>query len=184
MCGRRRRPRPRVNGVAQFLIRQFLTRDVDRAEPLELLRVCSLAQVDHEAVVLHLLPLVVLKISKEEDTAPPRHREVAHDKLADRQSPLLPINNLERPVAAHRPIHRVERKALEDRVRHRPLLFGRIDELALVSRANVEPSVKSRYTVLSPVAESRHEFADSDFVKFNLHGLSPCFSLLRIMMRE
>ena len=59
-----RRPRSRVNGVAQLLRRQLLARDVDRPEPVELLARVPAADVDRQPIREKAFPLVLPQIAE------------------------------------------------------------------------------------------------------------------------
>ena len=58
------RPRPGIDGVAQFLIGEFLARDVNGPEPLQSFAVGPGAEIDHQLVIKNPLLLVVLEIVK------------------------------------------------------------------------------------------------------------------------
>ena len=129
-----RRPRTRVDGVAQFLVREFLAGDVDRLEPAELLLVRPLADVDHERVIEEAVALRVREVREKAHVV----GEVARRVLAERDRALLAVHHLEGAVAALRPVHDVERESVHDGVDHGLALPVLVDELALVGGADVE----------------------------------------------
>ncbi len=96
---RRGDERPVVNGVAQFLCREFLARDVDRAEPFELLAVGAAAHVDHEFVVEDRILLIALEIVEVATV----EGEVPVDVLTERDGALLTVDHLERCRRLERP---------------------------------------------------------------------------------
>ena len=169
-----RRPGPGIDRVQQFLVREFLSGDVDRLEPLQLLVVATLAEIDRQPVVENpvLLPCREVGEIAEEVV------ELSRDIFADGQRALLAVHHLKCAVATNRPVHDVERIAFRHRVYHCFLLRVRVDELALILRAHVEFATERHDALFVVVPVTRDQVADCYLVRFNLH-----FFLL-MMMRE
>lgn len=164
-----------IDRVAQLLIGQLFSGDVDRLKPFQLLAIGARAEIDHAVVFENLLLLIVLEIV-EIDVV---DGEVAVDVLANRDRPLLSVNHFKPAVIPHRPIHHVERKILAHGVEHRVALSILVNELALIRRANIELPAKTNDSRLGIVGVAVGELLDRDFVEFDLH----CCLLRRIKMR-
>ena len=164
-----RRPRPRVDGVAQLLVRELLARDVDRLEPPQLFLVRPLADVDHQRIREEALPLRIREVREEPHVV----GKVARRELAQRNRPLLPVHHLERAVLPPRPVHHVEREAVHHRVDDRLALLVLVDELALVGRTDVQLPAVADDALVAPVLVVRDQVADDNLVKFDIHGSCP-----------
>ena len=131
-----------------------------------------LAEVDHQLVVEelppHVLGLAVEIFRREVELSP---REVAVEVPTQRDRPLLPVHNLERPVGIPRPVHDVEREPLHHRRDDGVALLFAVYELALVCGADVEPSAEPPYSGLRVVDVSFDELAHRYLVQFDLHGV-------------
>ncbi len=169
-------PRAGIHRVAQLLFGECLTRNIDGAEPLELLAVGAATDVDLQRVVEDLLLLVGLQVVEIAEV----EGKVAVEVLADADGALLPIDDFEtglaigpvatcgrdvrEPSVAHGPIHHVEREALRERVDYGIALFFLIDELTLVGRAHVEAATVGTHAVFVVVHVALCKLADGDFV--------------------
>ena len=169
-------PRAGIHRVAQLLFGECLTRNIDGAEPLELLAVGAATDVDLQRVVEDLLLLVGLQVVEIAEV----EGEVTVDVLADADGALLPVNDFEtgfatipvatcgrdvrEPSVAHGPIHHVEREALRERVDDGIALFVLVDELALIGWAHVKAATICAHSVFVVVHVSLRELADGDFV--------------------
>ena len=151
--------------IAQLLLRQLLARNVDRLKPLELLAVRADASVDGQLVVEDLVLLIVLEVVE----VAAADREVAVDVLADRDRPLLTVDQFECTVVTDSPVHDVERESFAHGVDHGIPLAVLVDELALVSRTDVEKATESDDTLLSVVLVTGCQLADGDVGEFDLH---------------
>lgn len=158
-------PRTGVHGVAQFLVEEFLTGDVDDAEPIELLFVVALAKVDHQFVIQDLFALDVGEVVKGAVV----DGEVAVDVLAKTDGALLTVHDLEVVFGVLDPVHHVERKALADGIEHGVALGDIVDELALVGRADVEPAAETDHALFGVIDVALRHLADGDLVQFDVH---------------
>ena len=83
-------PRTRIHRVAQLLVGKLLARDVDDAEPIQLLGIRSLADVHEQLVIENLL----LPVTRQVVEIPVVHGERPVNVLAQRDGALLAIQNL------------------------------------------------------------------------------------------
>ena len=160
-----RQPGAGVNGIAELLVREFLPGDVHDLEPVQLLGVRPLAEIDHQLVVQDLRLLVIgegVEILFADG-------EVVVEVLANGYGPLLAVEDLEVPVFFLHPVHDVEGEAVADGVDDFFALPAGIDEFALVFGAHVQAAAVSHNTLFLGVLVAGEEVADGDFVKFYGH---------------
>ena len=80
-----------IHRISQFLLGEFLSRDVDGLEPLQLFTIGAAADVDLQLVIEDLFLLVLLKVVEIAEV----EGEVAVDELADADGALLPVDDFE-----------------------------------------------------------------------------------------
>ena len=128
------------------MIKKFLAGDIDNSEPIELLFVATLAEIDRQFIVEELLLLI---FGQGREIKCPTVRvfniESMSTELANRQGALLTINHLEITVFADTPIHDVKREALQNSIDDCLLLFHIITKLALIRRSDVQLAAITLY---------------------------------------
>ena len=95
--------------VEKFLLGQSFPCDVDSTEPIKPFLVRSLADIDKNLIVEDLCLLGVGEIV--EILRVPvlvSDGEITIDELAERNRPLLPVQDLESPILVLAPIHYIE----------------------------------------------------------------------------
>ena len=91
------------------------------------------------------------------------------EELADREGALLAVNHFKRAALAHAPIHDIERKTLQDGFDDGLLLLQIISKLALIGRADVQPSAVPLHTCIGIIAIAVYQFANAYGLQFYLH---------------
>ena len=157
-----------IDGVAHFLRGEFLARDVDPLKPLDLLLVIAAAEIDRQLVVEELLLTRILR-PVEPTEVPLLVGEVVVEILADGNRALLPVHDLVPAVVAHDPVHRVQRKAVHDRINDKQPVLLVVNELALIGRTDVQLAVVAVNALVALVAVTRDQVAHLDLMKRDFH---------------
>ena len=127
-------PTSNKHGISQFLCGQLLAGNIDGLEPFQFLAFGSFAEIDRQLIVLNLPSFVGGQVGEVESVM----REVSLQILADRDSPLLSVNDLVSAIRPYGPVHHIERVALLESVDDGLALLVLVNKRALVLRADVE----------------------------------------------
>ena len=160
-----REPGAGVDGVSEFLVRQFQSGDVHDPEPVQLLGVRAFAEIDHKLVVQDLRLLVVgegVEVFFVDG-------KVVVQELADGKGALLAVQDFEGAIFFLHPVHDVQGETVADGVDDFVALLAGVDKLTLVLGADVQAAAIGDHALLLRVLVTVEEGADGDFVKGDGH---------------
>ena len=161
-----------VDSVQQLLVQQLFSGNVDDSEPVQLLFVRSLAEIDRQLVVQEFFFVLIGQRREIECVHFLVHNvEAVGEVLANRQGALLPVNHFKMAVFAHAPVHDIERETFQDGIYDRLLLFQVVPELTLIGRADVQLAAIALHAGIDVVAIAVYQVTDGYGLQFYLHIL-------------
>ena len=172
---------PGEDGIVDLLIVERFAGNVDGLEPLQFLRCFTLAHI-HGQLIVENSPLYVCRLVEE---VLELIGELARHVFAEGEGALLTVHHLIGAfgiVGTFHPVHHVERVAVQNGGYHRLLFMFVVDELTLVGRAYIEPTVIASHSLFLIVHVTTGDVTYSHFYLLNCHhGFRGC--LLRIIIR-
>ena len=159
-----------VDSVTQFLRGQLFARNIDYFEPVQLLFVCTLTNINHKGIVKNLFLFCLGQISKLAGHTVHYNGKFIGCILANADGSLLTVQHFKVAVIALYPIHNIQGKVAHDSMYYLIALFILINKFTLKSRSNIQLAAIPYNAVFCAVLVPRHDIAHRDFMQFNLHG--------------